>query len=269
MRKTALAAAAACAVASGAMTIQASAADLDFMPPPAFVPTWQGFYVGGHVGYGEADFEGRADADFFDAQGVFLEGDTFRTTLSADGLLGGVQGGFNWQFNGLVFGIEGDVSFTDWSDSSVVFDEPLDEFGIPADAIGVASVDVDFLASIRGRLGMAFDNVMIYGTGGIAWADAEARARVDLDDGAVTETIFSEKESFDDMGFVVGGGLAWMVIPQTFSVGVEGLYYFFDQEETLFEGTFTDPETLESTEVRATASLDDAWVIRARADFHF
>jgi hypothetical protein len=54
-----------------------------------------------------------------------------------------------------------------------------------------------------------------------------------------------------------------MVIPQTFSVGVEGLYYFLDEKTTLVN------DTVDGVNVRATAELDDAWVLRARADFHF
>jgi hypothetical protein len=61
--------------------------------------------------------------------------------------------------------------------------------------------------------------------------------------------------------------MGWMVIPQTFSVGVEGLYYFFDQKETLIHDTIEYDDG--DLEVRATASINDAWVIRARADFHF
>ena len=262
MRQTVLAAAAAFAVASGAMTMQASAADLDFMapPPPPFVPTWQGFYVGGHVGYGEADF----DADAFRRRD-FVEGGFneafFDTSLSPDGLLGGIQGGYNWQMNSLVFGIEGDISFTDWSESAVLFDDfnPQQQ-----NRVGTVSTEVDLLASVRGRLGFAMQDLMIYGTGGVAWADAEAKGRFDVDG----VTVASGKESFNDVGFVVGGGASWMVIPQTFSVGVEGLYYFFDQDETLYDQEVVAPNGDLVTR-RATASLDDAWVIRARGDFHF
>jgi hypothetical protein len=69
------------------------------------------------------------------------------------------------------------------------------------------------------------------------------------------------------MGFVAGGGLSWMVIPQTFSVGLEGLYYWFDEEETLFDDTY-DLASGELT-VNAKASVDNAWVVRLRGDFHF
>jgi hypothetical protein len=43
----------------------------------------------------------------------------------------------------------------------------------------------------------------------------------------------TSRRSLNDFGFVLGGGASWMVIPQTFSVGVEGLYYFFDKRKTL------------------------------------
>ena len=275
MRKSYLAAAAAFAVAGGAMTLQASAADLEYLPPPPpFVPVWQGFYIGGHVGYGEADFGREADVEYFEFNELTQEFEpgifnAFSSSAAADGLIGGVQGGYNWQVNALVFGIEGDISFADWSQRSVAFDRPLDQFGIAADVEGIESVDVDFLASVRGRLGMAFGNALLYGTGGLAWADAEARMRVDLvDDVGDVENIWNRNAEFDDLGFVVGGGLGWMVIPRTFSVGVEGLYYFFDEEKTLFEDTVVHVNG-DEVDVRATASLDDAWVIRGRADFHF
>ncbi|MFW6028513.1 MAG: outer membrane protein [bacterium] len=271
MRKTILAAAAAFAVAAGAN--QAWAADLDFTPEPApapFVPTWAGFYVGGHVGYGEGTSDYRQDVDVFDAQDNLVLFDTFRSSVDPNGLIGGVQGGYNWQMNNFVLGIEGDISFADWDASATLFDTDDGDFGGPFGddgAFGRASTDIDFLASVRGRVGYAMDSLLIYGTAGVAWADAEAKAHmVAIEDGDVLEER-SGKSDLDDIGLVAGGGLAWMVIPQTFSVGVEGLHYWFDESETLIEDTvaFNGDEV----EVFATAELHNAWVVRARADFHF
>ena len=280
MRKTLVAAAAAFAVASGAMIGQASAADLDFMPapapaPPPFIPTWAGFYIGGHVGYGEADIDTRVDLDYFDALDVD-EDDSFGfgNSLGMDGLLGGVQGGYNWQINSLVLGIEADISFTDWGTSAASFrsDDVLDLgfTGLDDDeyAFGNTSADIDFLASVRGRLGFAANNFLIYGTGGVAWADASADANIVVFDSSTDlETEWNGSEEFGDIGWVVGAGMGWMVIPQTFSVGVEGLYYFFDEQKTLISDTIDYDDGV--LDVRATASIDDAWVVRARADFHF
>ena len=280
MRKTLVAAAAAFAVASGAMIGQASAADLEFVPapaPPPFVPTWAGFYIGGHVGYGEADFETRIDLDYIDDISA-AEDDSysFGNSLTSDGLLGGVQGGYNFQINRLVLGVEADISFTDLNSSGAAFrsDDVLDLgfTGLDADeyAFGNTEADIEFLASVRGRVGFAMNNFLIYGTGGIAWADADASARIVVNDSSTdpdTETTWTGNESFGDIGFVAGAGLGWMVIPQTFSVGVEGLYYFFDEQNTLISDTIDYDDG--QLDVRATASIEDAWVIRARADFHF
>jgi hypothetical protein len=55
------------AVAGGAMTNTATAADLGYMaPPPAYQPMWQGFYIGAHGGGGEADARASASVDYVD-----------------------------------------------------------------------------------------------------------------------------------------------------------------------------------------------------------
>jgi outer membrane immunogenic protein len=282
MRKSILAAAAAFALASGAMVGQAAAADLDFMPappPPVFVPTWAGFYVGGHLGYGEGTSDYRQDLDFDFDDDAFDASNTFRASVNPGGILGGVQAGYNWQAGSFVFGLEGDISFTDWNKGTTVFDADFDTVDglAPGDAYGTSSTDIDLLASVRGRVGYAMDSVLIYGTGGVAWAHADARATVvaatrdDLAADPPTQTVLKGKGSLDDIGFVAGGGLAWMVIPQTMSVGVEGLYYWFKDSTTLIDSTinFDQGNNLGNLNVRATAELHDAWVVRARADFHF
>jgi outer membrane immunogenic protein len=273
MRKTALAASAAFVIASGVMAMPASAADVDFFQPaPTYIIDWQGFYVGGHVGYGEAKFRGHADIDVFDDFDDPVLSGSFSRRLRPDGLLGGFQAGYNWQMDSFVFGIEGDISFTDWRRSSVLFDTDAGDLGGPFIddfAFGTVRTKVDFLASVRGRLGVAFDSLLIYGTGGVAWADASARARlVGVHEGTGTDFDVTRSKNLSDFGFVVGGGASWMVIPQTMSLGVEGLFYFFDRKKTLFDDTFS-VEGLGSADVYARARLDDAWVIRARADFHF
>jgi outer membrane immunogenic protein len=271
VRKAVLTAAAVCAVAGGAMTNTATAADYMAPPPayqPAYQPAWQGFYIGGHGGGGEAKVRASASVDYVDEFDAGLDrSGSFRKTLAPEGLIAGGQVGYNWQFNSLVVGLEGDLSFTDWGSNSTLFNEPLDDFGIAADAIGTARTDIDMLASIRGRLGMAFDTVLVYGTGGVAWVDGDVRGRLVVDDGFDSVEVWSKKKGFNSMGFVAGGGLSWMVIPQTFSVGLEGLYYWFDEEETLFDDTY-DLASGELT-VNAKASVDNAWVVRVRGDFHF
>jgi outer membrane immunogenic protein len=290
MRKTALAASAAFVIASGAMAMPASAADLDFFEPapPPFVPTWQGFYFGGHVGYGEAKFRVRSDIDVW--QNVLIPNDgpatqenvfseSFSRSFRPDGLLGGVQAGYNWQMDSLVFGIEGDISFTDMRRSRVLFDSDVDaEFGDVAwddtgfdEAFSSVRTNLDFLASVRGRIGFAADNMLFYGTGGVAWADANVRSRfVAVHDDPNFNIDETRRRNLNDFGFVLGGGASWMVIPQTFSVGVEGLFYFFDKRRTIVhEAEWEFGNFSGDVENRVRARLDDVWVIRLRGDLHF
>lgn len=76
-----------------------------------------------------------------------------RESGGESGFIGGGQIGYNWQFNrNWVLGIEGDITGTDIS-------EPT----IPA--------RVDYLASIRGRLGYAAGRTLFYGT--VGWGTAQ------------------------------------------------------------------------------------------------
>lgn len=124
----------------------ASAADLPRAPAraPVVVPAiynWTGFYAGLNAGYGWAD----------------------SSVVDADGFVGGGQMGYNWQAPGspFVFGIEGDIQYADLNASAVV-------------APGItASGGADAFATIRGRIGYAWQQLMIYATGGVAFTDTE------------------------------------------------------------------------------------------------
>lgn len=245
--KSSIISAAALAVFAGMIvTAPANAADLDFMPPPPPPPMplvydWSGFYVGAHVGWGEANFGGVSDSSELPDAPEFAH---FLGDLDPNGVVGGVQGGFNWQINSFVLGLEGDISFTDWNDDQDKSDD-------------VISVDVDYLGSVRGKAGFAFDRVMIYGTGGLAFTDASFTLDNDTDD------VDSESGGvdFDDLGWVIGGGADWAVT-DAISVGAVGLWYNFDEEHD------TSDLTSDSDEGDF-AEFEDAFVIRANVNFHF
>lgn len=126
----------------------ASAADIPReMPtkaPPVYTPpawSWTGLYVGinGGYGWGSSDFSAPFATGSFDTDG---------------GLVGGTLG-YNWQQGQFVFGAEGDI---DWSD-----------IGGSTTCGGVnCTVDNDWLGTLRGRVGYAFDRFMPYITGGLA-----------------------------------------------------------------------------------------------------
>ncbi len=164
MKKLALA-----AVGLIALAAPAVAADLgpSRMPAKAAVMAapvvfnWTGFYVGAHIGAGWSS----KDAALVTTGGVL----NATGASDPDGFLGGLQAGFNWQFGQWVFGVEGQVSWSDMDGTgSATVATP--GFFITGDRI---STDIDFVATLAARLGIAFDQALIYVKGGVAWANED------------------------------------------------------------------------------------------------
>jgi outer membrane immunogenic protein len=136
MKKTILAMTlATMAVAAGSAT----AADLPRGPyaPPAVdmrVYNWAGFYAGANVGY-----------DW---------GKITNSVIEPTGFAGGLQGGYNWQSGQFVFGAETDINMTGASDTFAAF-----KFSNP------------WFGTVRGRAGYALNNILFYGTFGLAYGD--------------------------------------------------------------------------------------------------
>ncbi|HVY58959.1 MAG TPA: outer membrane protein [Xanthobacteraceae bacterium] len=166
----------------------ASAADLArpvYKAPPPMAPvfSWNGFYIGGHIG-GAFEREDATDV---------ITGATASTDPS--GFIGGGQLGFNYQFApNWVLGLEGDISGTS-VDGTADFD-PL-VFGAPA----TIKDDVNFYATLTGRLGFTVQpNWLLYVKGGAAWKDS---------DYTLTTGGLAEKISNTRTGWTVGGGLEY------------------------------------------------------------
>jgi outer membrane immunogenic protein len=140
----------------GALAADLKARAIDKAPPPVEVRGWTGCYVGGHVGSLRLK-TGWVDTDSRDIFGHLGESDGGHT---ADGVLGGVQGGCDYQFAGrFVIGVAGDTA---WSDADGQHPSPL----YPGYTLhtGVTS-----LASVTGRIGYAWGDVLGYVKGGAAW----------------------------------------------------------------------------------------------------
>ena len=131
---------------SGSMPVKAPAA-----PAPYY--DWTGFYVGGHVAYSV----GRANSTLSDP-------DPTASSNSFGSLYGGLQAGYNYVLPArLLLGIEADITFPYFFENGAIFTG-----GTPQ---GTTVTDqIDYIATLRGRFGYAFDHWLIYGTGGLAWS---------------------------------------------------------------------------------------------------
>ena len=122
--------------------------------PPSSPP--EGFYVGGHIGYGF----GNAAATLSDPIGGASSGGT----TQYGSLFGGVQAGYEHVFpSRLMLGIEADLSFADYMDLSRTM-------SYRATGNGSANEQLDYLGTVRGRMGYAMGSWTPYLTGGLAWA---------------------------------------------------------------------------------------------------
>jgi high affinity Mn2+ porin len=141
----------------------ATAADLPLKAPPMMaVYNWTGFYVGGHFGYGGGSLG--PDTNPLPLQSVLFP-------HSTTGVIGGYQMGYSRQFaNRLVLGVEADATFSGPVDQSALGRLPPASF----------NTTVDYVGTVRGRVGYAFGMWMPYLTGGFAWG----HTRAEINDGS-------------------------------------------------------------------------------------
>jgi outer membrane immunogenic protein len=189
MRKLVMAAAA--VLAAGVSTAQA--ADLGYyrsttpytvnQPLNAF--SWAGPYLGGNLGYSF--------------------GNVSNSVTKPSGFTGGVQGGYNWQSGNVVFGAEGDLQFSTADDKFASW-----KFSNP------------WFGTVRGRIGYAMNDVLIYGTGGLAF-------------GQLRSETFLASESHTSAGWTIGGGAEVAFAPRL-SAKIEYLYISLSRNDFVTTG---------------------------------
>ncbi|HXI05471.1 MAG: outer membrane protein [Bradyrhizobium sp.] len=162
-------------------SMQAQAADFYNSRPPYTVNqplnaySWAGPYLGGNVGY--------------------AWGSVDNVWAKPGGFAGGVQGGFNWQerTSPWVFGIEADIQGSSADDRFAAW-----KFSNP------------WFGTVRGRGGYAFNNLLVYGTLGLALGELRA-------------TTFGLTESHTNVGWTAGVGAEYGFAPN-WSAKIEYLY---------------------------------------------
>jgi outer membrane immunogenic protein len=162
--------------------------------PVSYGYNWSGFYIGAHAGGGWSEkcftFAGATDG-----------------CHDADGWLAGGQLGFNYQTGQFVFGVEFSGSWADINGTHNALQTPGDSY----------KTDLNSILLFTGRVGMTFDRLLIYVTGGGAWARDEFNY---TSPGVGTATTKQNRT-----GWTVGAGLEYGLSPN-WSIAAQ--YNFID-----------------------------------------
>jgi len=197
----------------------ALAADLPaktYTKAPVYVPpvyNWTGFYIGGNIGGGWDSFKATEIAP---GNAAFPVGTAF-TPNHGSGWLGGVQAGYNYQFNHVVLGVEGEYSWADFSGTA-----STTSLTIPLIASNTTDKLKDF-ALFTGRVGYAEGSWLFYVKGGGAWGDTSSSS-VSTFGGVQNATLGSGSTH---SGYVVGAGVEWGFAPN-WSAKIEYDHIGFD-----------------------------------------
>jgi outer membrane immunogenic protein len=208
------------AAASGGLLMSANVASADGYSAPArtvAAPTWTGCYIG--IAGGWAWGESKHKEQFVSSTTATPVTVTTATIASFDldgGLIGGTAGCNLQSSGGFVLGVETDLSW-------------MDKTGRGADIAAngynpafTSRTREDWLDTTRLRLGWAFGHVLVYGTGGAAFANVEASAS-----GPGVPSFSQEKWR---IGLVYGGGVEWAVAPN-WTTKLEYLHIDFENQQ--------------------------------------
>ncbi len=182
---------------------------------------WSGLYAGINAGYGGGQFRIPMAGTFNAPPNTYnLDGEL---SIDGNGFVGGGQAGYNYVFpTGWLIGFEADIQGTTIN-PNLSAAGPLGSVGTYNLSFGTS---VDFLGTARTRFGyvMPENNLLLYGTAGLAYAgvnvDAVLHAQSATDHADATLHRFST-----DLGWTAGAGVEY---PVTDKLSLRAEYLYVD-----------------------------------------
>jgi len=194
-----------------------------WQPPVAQAYDWTGLYVGAHLGYSGGRSNWSTPPDLASSLSLFQSSDIF---TGAGSYFGGLQIGYDYMLaNRVVLGAQLDTSFPGFPRKNISIGG-TSIFSTPDIGLASYSENVLHFGTVRGRVGYAPDNWLVYATGGFAWT-YDQLTLTQLADGT-TDAPFLWR-----LGWVAGLGVEWAFAPN-WTANVEYLFTKYGNSSVMF-----------------------------------
>ena len=205
----------------------ASAADLSLRGAAPYYQaplwSWAGFYIAADVGYGWSNVD----------HSVTIDGLAVSVPTNAHGFTAGIYGGYNWQFNQFVAGVETDISWANITATNGI----VGKAGVVPFAIQ-AEDTLRWLGTTRARLGfLPAPSVTLYGSVGVAYGGVDDNVVASVGSSSISCSFaqsFSASET--RFGLALGVGAEW-AITNNLLTRAEWLHYDLGSTSNAFEVT--------------------------------
>ena len=222
MKRTFIASA---ALVSLFVATSAYAADLPMKAPiPVAVYDWTGLYIGTNLGYswGRGSTDGTSSGTRTTSRGAVVTGTTqvagvLSGRADVNGFIAGGQLGYNWQRGAWVFGLEGDIQWSNERQSGDV----VCSLGVAVCPTFTREYNLDWFGTARGRIGfLPAERILLYATGGLAYGGFSGSSLMGV---VGTNALALGSWSSTKAGWTVGAGVE-AALGSNWSVKFEYLY---------------------------------------------
>ena len=248
-------------IASGAFFLASAALAADSPALPSSLAAspfnWEGFYVGAQAGYGwstaKTTIVGDSIANSLVAGGALMS----EYKVGGGGGAGGLHMGHNWQLGAVVLGAEvdaGAMKIGKARSARLINPDSIGWYAPGSQFDSRASLSGQWQSTIRARVGVAFDRLLVYATGGGALANLNLKGSVarTYPVGWRTWATWNTGGSTTEAGYVVGAGAEYAMTTNLL-VRVEGLYSDFGKvRDVIYPTSFERWRAERSTPLQVT-----------------
>ncbi len=217
-------------------------------PPPSV--NWTGGYLGALAGYGWSSTTAGTTSFWNDTGGTSLAGTIPGFSWNGSGWVGGAETGVGWENSGIYWGLEADIAAANitgtYTDSGL---------GFSTDST------LKWLSTARLRIGVPMNNLLLFGTGGLAVGGIEATLR----DTYPGPTVLTTTDTQTGVGWALGGGAA-LALHGGWSAKAEFLYVDLGSRTSSFP---EDPSGSTGWPLITTPAKTTASILRFGLDYRY